>query len=161
MSYTHFDQVSGKNGLGVGAKGSEIALFSGTGMAALPSQFIKGQKFVVGLPSFAAADIGVRFFVAPAPCKVISATEVHSTVAGQAGTMKIELLLSGDEPANGNVCITTAFDLASTANTPVTVTDVIPTYQNLVAGSSLSTLLASGAATSLAGASLSVVMEWT
>lgn len=122
---------------------------------------IAGSRFFANLPIFAAADIGKVFFIAPAACKIISITERHSTVAGQPGTMKIEKLVSGDDPGNGNVVHTTAFNLASAAYTPVTVTDINATYQALAAGDALATLVSSGAATSYAGGSLTVLLEWT
>jgi len=124
------------------------------------AQFLKGQVFTVQLPRLAAADIGLPFFVAPAACEVISASERHVTVAGQAGTMTIEKCTAAEAPGAGDVVLASAFDLVSTANTTVTKSATATAVEQMAAGDALVTKLASGAATSYAGASLTVTMKW-
>jgi len=124
------------------------------------AQFMAGQVFTVQYPSFAAADIAKIFFVAPAACELISASERHVTVAGQAGTMQIEKCTAAEAPTAGDAILASAFDLTSTANTTVTKSAVATGTQVLAAGDSLGLKLASGAATSLASASLTCVMKW-
>lgn len=122
---------------------------------------IKGSRFVVTYPQVAAADVAKTFFIAPAPCKIIEARERHVTVAGQAGTLQIEKLNTGEAPGSGDVLLASAFDLTSTANTPVTKSAVTSGVESLVAGDALCLKLASGAATSYALGTISVTMEWT
>lgn len=122
--------------------------------------FIKGARTVVSFPTFAAADVAKRFWVAPAAGRIISATEIHSVVAGQAGTLQVEKCNTGEAAASGDVVLASAFDLTSTVNTPVSVDAVTDGKEKFVAGDSLFLKLASGSATSLAGASLSLVIEW-
>lgn len=141
------------------ASATVIPVFVGY-QAARNGQYIKGQRIAVSFPTFAAADVAKRFWVAPAACRVISATEIHSVVAGQAGTLQIEKCNTGEAAASGDAVLASAFDLTSTVNTPVTVLAVDDGKEALVAGDSLFLKLASGAATSLAGASLTVVVEW-
>jgi len=130
------------------------------GALALSSQFIKGQKFTVTYPDVAAADVAKTFFIAPAACKIISAYERHVTVAGQAGTLTIEKLTTGEAPGAGDVILAAAFDLASTANTPVTKAGVTTAAGTLAAGDALCLKLASGNAASYALGTITVTMEW-
>ena len=123
-------------------------------------QFIKGQRFTVSFPQVAAADVAKTFFIAPAACKIISAYERHVTVAGQAGTLTIEKLTTGEAPGAGDVILAAAFDLTSTANTPVTKAGVTTAAGTLAAGDALCLKLASGAATSYALGTITVTMEW-
>jgi hypothetical protein len=177
--FTHFKKVCGILGLFVGKHSHEIQvadadghLYHGgteltpsagdfnkvTGLAAgLP---IPGSRFAVSYPQIAAADMGKTFFIAPAACKIILAYERHVTVAGQAGTMQVEKLTSGEAPGAGDALLAQAFDLTSTANTPVTKNGVTTAAGSLAAGDALCLKLASGAATSYAAGSLTVLMQW-
>jgi len=121
---------------------------------------IPGSRFQVSYPQFVAADVAKTFFIAPYACKIVLAYERHVTVAGQAGTLTIEKLASGEAPTAGSVVLAAAFDLTSTANTPVTKAAVTTAAGTLAAGDALCLKLASGAATSLALASMTVLMEW-
>lgn len=122
---------------------------------------IPGTRFIVQYPQVAAADVAKTFFIAPAACKVISAYERHVTVAGQAGTLTIEKLNTGEAPAAGDVVLASAWDLTSTANTPVSKAAVTDGKEVLVAGDALCLKVASGAATSYALGTITVLMEWT
>ena len=123
-------------------------------------KFVPGERFQVTYPQVAAADVAKTFFIAPAACKIISAYERHVTVAGQAGTLTIEILASGEAPGAGNVALAAAFDLTSTANTPVSKAAVTTAHGTLAAGDALALKLASGAATSYALGTITVTMEW-
>lgn len=123
-------------------------------------KFVAGQKFIVQYPQIAAADVAKTFFIAPAACKIIEARERHVTVAGQAGTLQIEKLESGEAPGAGDALLSTAFDLTSTANTPVTKAAVSTAAATLAAGDCLCLKLASGAATSYALGTITVTMQW-
>lgn len=125
----------------------------------LSGQWIKGSRFDVTYPRVAAADVAKTFFIAPVACKVISASERHVTVAGQAGTLQIEKLASGEAPGAGAVTLAAAFDLTSTANTPVTKTALTTSAATLAAGDALCLKLASGAATSYALGTITVTLE--
>ena len=123
-------------------------------------KFIPGSRLEVSF-QIAAANIPQAFWTAPYPCKVIRAYERHVTVAGQAGTLQVEKTPSGTAPGSGTATLASAFDLTSTANTNVII-NATGTIANasLAAGDSLSTKLASGAATSYAGGVITVVLEW-
>lgn len=110
----------------------------------------------IATAAFAAATIGGAFFVAPVACEVVSVVEVHGTAAGQAGTLQIEKCESGEAAGAGVEVLAEAIDLAGTADTPQTESAVSDGNEQLVAGDVLRTKLASGAATSLANAVLSV-----
>lgn len=161
MGYTHFDKVSGINGIAVGEAGSEVALFNGSGAASLPEQFVKGQKFFVHIPFFAASDAAKPFWVAPAACKILSATEVHGTAATSADTLQITKLASGKAPGDASEAdlLATAFALNSTANTPVTKAAVTTSAATFAAGDRLCSKLA-GTGTGYAGGSIVVTMVW-
>ena len=124
------------------------------------SQFIKGQVFTVQYPQVAAADVAKTFFVAPAACEIIAASERHVTVAGQAGTLTIEKLTAAEAPGSGDVLLVAAFDLTSTANTTVTKSAVVSGVEKLAAGDTLCLKVASGAATSYALGTITVTMKW-
>jgi len=124
--------------------------------------FVPGEKFQVTFPQVAAADVAKTFFIAPAACKILSAYERHVTVAGQAGSLTIEKLTSGEAPGSGDVLLASAFSLTSTANTPVTKAAVSdPAITLLAAGDALCLKLASGDAASYALGTITVTMQWT
>ena len=120
-------------------------------------KFIPGSRTEISV-SLAAASLPSLLFTAPYPCQVIRAYERHVTVAGQAGTMQIEKVPSGTAPGSGTNVLGSAFDLTSTANTNAVISGLstVP----LAVGDSLGVKLASGAATSYAGGTLTVVLEW-
>lgn len=120
----------------------------------------KGQTFQVSYQQVAAADVAKTFFIAPSACKILSAYERHVTVAGQDGTLQIEKLTAGEAPTAGDVLLAAAFDLASTANTPVTKAAVTTAAATLASGDALCLKLASGAATSYALGTITVTMQW-
>jgi len=124
------------------------------------SQFLKNSVFTVTIPEVAAADIAKTFFVAPAACETIAASERHVTVAGQAGTLQIEKLNTGEAPGAGDVILAAAFDLTSVANTTVTKVAVADGKEQLVAGDALCLKLASGNAASYALGTITVTMKW-
>ena len=105
---------------------------------------------------FAAADVGDVFFVAPVACEVVSVAEVHGTVAGQAGTLQVEKCEAGEAASAGDEVLASAIDLTGTINTAQTALAVSDGKEQLAAGDMLRTKVASGAATSLADAVLSV-----
>lgn len=129
-------------------------------LALTTGQHVAGSRFTVTYPQVGAADVAKTFFIAPAACKVVSAYERHVTVAGQAGTLTIEKLTTGEAPGNGDVTLAAAFDLTSTANTPVTKAAVTTAAGTLAAGDALCLKVASGAATSYALGTITVTMEW-
>jgi len=121
---------------------------------------IKGSYFGVQYSQVAAADVAKTFYIANAPCKVISAYERHVTVAGQAGALTIEKLATGEAPGSGGVVLATTFNLASTANTPVSVEGVTTAIGTLATGDTLCLKLVSGAATSYALGTIVVLMQY-
>ena len=125
-----------------------------------PAGAIVGSRFQVSFPQVAAADVAKTFFIAPVPCKIISAQERHVTVAGQAGVLNVEKLTSGQAPAGGAVTLTTGWDLTSTANTPVSISSLGTAAATLAAGDALCLKLTSGAATSYALGTITLLMEY-
>jgi predicted RecA/RadA family phage recombinase len=123
-------------------------------------QFIVGQRFEVAYSQIAAADVAKTFWIAPAPCKIISAQERHVTVAGQAATLQIEKLNTGEAPGAGDALLATGFDLTSVANTPVEDLAVANGDEDLVKGDALCLLLAAGNAAAYDLGTITVVLEW-
>lgn len=143
------------------ATGASILTVKANGDVELgTAQFVKGQTFTACFPSFAAADVAKIFFVAPAACEIVSASERHITVAGQPGTLTIEKCTAAEAPGSGDVVLASAFDLVSTANTTVTKSATASGVEVLAAGDALCLKVASGGATSLAGASITCTMKW-
>ena len=173
MSFSHNKGYSAiDSGFAVGKADAEVQAIGPTGQlyqsgtlitatgAELNSLGLLGQKFNVTYPQVAAADVAKTFFIAPAACKIISAYERHVTVAGQPGTLTIEKLTTGEAPAAGDVILAAAFDITSTANTPVTKAGVTTAAGTLAAGDALCLKLASGAATSYDLGTISVTMQY-
>ena len=153
------------SGLSIGNAGAETAVTaSGADLNKIQGLSagapIPGSQFVVTYPQFAAADVAKTFFVAPAACKVVKATERHVTVAGQAGALTVEKLTTGEAPSAGDDLIGTGFDMTSTANTSVTKTMVTTAAGSLAVGDALCLKLQSGNAASYALGTLTVLMEW-
>ena len=170
MGYSNYDKVAGEGGIGVGASGSEVLVIDPTGNITIPAsktltlttgQFVPGQKFVVTYPQVAAADVAKTFFIAPVACKIISGYERHVTVAGQAGVITVEKLTAAEAPGAGDDLFTTGWDLTSTANTSVSKTAVTTAAGTLAAGDALCLKVQSGAATSYALGTVSLVMQWS
>jgi hypothetical protein len=150
--------------------GKALGALAGSATAALIAVWVhksrapsamSGVKFQVPVP-FAAANVtaGNLFFIAPAACRLVSAYEAHGTVAGQSGTLQIEKCNTGEAKTAGDVLLASAFDLTSAASTPVAKAAVSDGREYLVAGDMLRLNLASGAATSLADAAITVLMQW-
>lgn len=151
-----YNRSTGATILTIKADGTNVL----AGDLEIAGQFLKGNRFTVNYPQVAAADVAKTFFTAPAACKVVSAYERHVTVAGQAGTLQIEKLASGEAPGAGSVVLASAFDLTSTANTPVSINAVTTAAGTLAAGDTLCLKVASGAATSYALGTITVTLEW-
>jgi hypothetical protein len=151
---------------GTNFKYGVILDIDGTGGQA-DDRFMPGARDEITYAPIAAATIPVIFWIAPAPCRIISVTERHVTVAGQAGTMQVEKVPSGTAIGSGTVILATALDLTSTANTNVTVLGLTSGAPNaatgaavLSKGDALAGKVASGAATSYANGVMSLVVEW-
>lgn len=125
-------------------------------------KFIPGSRFDIGQSGLTAASFPQILFTAPAPCKLIRAIGRHATVAGQAGTAQLEKVPSGTAPGSGTNLLANAFDLTATINTNQ-VENALPTLStiSLATGDSIGIKVASGAATSYAGGTITVVLEWT
>jgi len=133
-------------------------ILAATGLST--GKFVVGQKFVVTYPQVAAADVAKTFFVAPAACKIVSGYERHVAVAGQAGVLTVEKLTAAEAPGSGDDLFTTGWDLTSTANTSVSKTAVTTAAGTLAAGDALCLKVQSGAATSYALGTISLVMQY-
>jgi hypothetical protein len=143
------------------ATGTTIFSLNSTGDVELGTgQHVKGERFVVSICNFAAASIGIPFFIAPAACKLVSAYERHITVCDAADTMTIEKLTTGEAPGAGDVALAATFTLNSAANTPVTKVAVADGKEIMAAGDALCTKFAAGDGTNYAGANLTVTLEW-
>lgn len=128
---------------------------------ALPAgMFVPGERFTVTYPQVAAADAAKTFWIAPAACKLISAQERHVTVAGQACTLQIEKLNTGEAPGAGDEILATGFDLTSAANTPVEDLAVATGDEDLVKGDALALKVGAGAIAGYALGTIVCVLEW-
>ena len=81
-------------------------------------QNIKGQRFSAAYTPIAAAAIngaGVPFFIAPAPCKVISVQESHATPGATTATLDVVKCGSGIAPGSGTSLITAVFNISNNA----------------------------------------------
>ena len=116
-----------------------------------------GQQFSANGPVFAAATIAMTQFVAPFACTLQSAVGRWSTKAGQAGTMQLEVCRAGEAAGAGNVMLATAFDLTGNNDTSISKAAVTTAYATLAAGDVIRGKLASGAATSLADAQITMI----
>lgn len=122
--------------------------------------------FAVTIPNIAAASIAKPLFIAPRACVLLGAYETHITVAGQAGTMTLEACAAGVAPGSGSVLLAAAWNLESTANTPVwkagdpTVTEGVAANA-VAAGSAVLAKVASGNSASYAGAAITMLLKWT
>lgn len=155
MGTTNFDALVANDGFT-----GPVVIPTGKTLSMADGQFVVGQKFVVTYPQVAAADVAKTFFIAPAACKIVSGYERHVTVAGQAGVLTVEKLTTGEAPGAGDDLFTTGWDLTSTANTPVSKTAVTTAAGTLAAGDTLCLKLQSGAATSYALGSISLVVQY-
>jgi hypothetical protein len=127
----------------------------------IPEGTMVGTNFTISVP-IAAADITANklIFVAPAACKVLKAYEAHTTVAGQAGTLQLEKCNTGEAATAGDNFMASAWDLTSTANTPVEKDSTLDAKASLVAGDMIRLNKASGAATSYADGVVTLLMQW-
>lgn len=119
---------------------------------------IPGRYELIPVSGLAAADAGRVLAVLPAACKLVKALERHVTPAGQAGTIQIEKVPSGTAPGSGTALLATAVDAAGTANTVQTCQ---ASANTLAAGDALAVKTASGALTSLAGMTVTLVVQWS
>lgn len=126
----------------------------------IASDFVKGERFHVTFPNIAAADVAKAFFVAPAPCKIISAYEIHGTACDAADTLQIEKCAPGEAAAAGDELLAAAFTLNTTANTAVTKAALTTAVASLAAGDALLLKIKSGDGTNYAGACITCTMEW-
>jgi len=126
----------------------------------VPESTMLGTKFIVTYPNFAAADMAKMFFTAPAACKCLSAEFDHTTVAGQAGTFTVEKCNTGEAAGAGDAILASAFDAVGTTLVPQNKDSTLNAAASMVTGDVLRLKLASGAVTSLADATLTLLMEW-
>jgi hypothetical protein len=125
-----------------------------------PPETTRTNRFCVAVGPIAAADLGKPIFTAPAPCSLVAAWETHITVAGQAGTLTLEKCNTGEAAGAGEAMLAAAWNLESTANTPVEKAAVADGKEDMIAGDSIFTKVASGAATSYAGGCITLLLEW-
>lgn len=151
--------------------GKAMGALSGSAVAAvcavkvhmpMPEGTMVGTNFQASYGPFAAAQITAAnmFFVAPAACKVLSASFSHTTVAGQAGTMQVEKCTSGEAAGAGDAILAPALNLVGTTLVPETVASTLNAAASMAAGDVLRLKLASGADDSFADGALTLLMQW-
>lgn len=150
----------GKDGIPFGFAQGAVTAGSTTTIGVKLISHKAGERFNVNIGGFAAADDAKGYFIAPAPCKLIEATEAHGVVAGQAGTLQLEKCTTGEDAGAGDELLAADFDLTSTVNTPVTVAALATGVENFADGDMLRLKEASGSSASLADATLTAVFEW-
>jgi predicted RecA/RadA family phage recombinase len=117
-----------------------------------------GAQFSVSM-QFAAADVAKTVFVAPVGCRLLKANARWGTKAGQAGTLTLEKCNTGEAAAAGDVMLAAAFDLTGNNDVPLEKLAVADGKEVMVAGDAIRFKLASGAATSLADACITLWLE--
>ena len=135
------------------------------------SKFIPIEKIVrkdgfyvtANLPSTSAqtASNYGHIFTATGPCEVLIASEVHAVAgtSGSAVTLDIEKLTGTTALGSGSSILATAFDLKSTAYTPVQKQGtLLSTARQLVQGNRLA-LKTSGTLTSLQGVQVTLYIK--
>lgn len=135
-------------------------LVEAAGGLEITEDFVKGLRFHVTFPNIAAADVAKAFFIAPAPCKIISAYEVHGTVCDAADTIQIEKCTTGEDAGAGDELLAAVFTLNSTANTPVLKAAVTTAAASLAVGDALLLKFKSGDGTNYAEGCITCIMEW-
>lgn len=123
-------------------------------------QCVAGQYFTVSFPNIAQADIPKAFFVAPAPCALVSAIETHGTVCDAADTLTIEKCNTGEDAGAGEVMLAAAWTMNSTANTPVSKSAVATGVESMVAGDTMMLKFASGDGTNYAEGCVTCLLKW-
>lgn len=141
------------------ASGGKLSVEAAGGLE-LTSDFVKGECFQVTFPNIAAADVAKAFFVAPAPCKILSAYEIHGTACDAADTLQIEKCTSGEDAGAGDELLAAVFTLNSTKDTPVTKAAVTTAAASLAAGDALLLKFKSGDGTDYAEGCITCTMEW-
>jgi hypothetical protein len=102
------------------------------------------------------------FFTAPRPLEIMGVSETHRVPGSDAGTvtLNLEILGSGVALDSGNTVLKTAFNLKSTANTPVTYTGYgLTTTRKMLEGERLA-LKDAGTLTAVAGLSVTVYFKF-
>ena len=132
----------------------------GTNLELDTGQHVKGSRFIVTSSEFALAELPQRIFIAPAPCKLISAYEIHRVISSDGGLMQLEKCNTGEAATAGEVMLGANFLMTSTAATPVTSNAVTTTVANMVAGDSIYTKLVSGNGTNYADGIITATLEW-
>jgi len=165
MGTTHFDKVSGINGLFVGKSGSEVAVADSVGQlksvgVLVPNTFIITDS-LQGTTAATAANYGV-FFIAPFACEVVSVRENHTTAGSDAGAVTLDVeKLTGVQASGAGVAVlgATKITLNGTAET-VQAPELTATLANkqLATGDKLN-LLDAGALTAVAGVSIAVELK--
>jgi len=144
-----------------GAFNAAAATLSGV-LTLSSGQYVKGSRFTVTFSSAAAPTAGMKLFVAPVACKVISAYESHGVVCDAADVGNIEKLNTGEAAGAGDVVLATGFTLNSTINTPVTRAAVAgedAPKASLIAGDSLAWRYTTGDGTDTALVNLTITLE--
>jgi len=119
-------------------------------------------QFVINRFMNATTDMPVAFFIAPAPCKVVSVSESHGAVdATTKAGLNILKVASGAAPSTGSKVLDTTFNMTSTINTPVKINATSNTnYSQLTTGDRISGWLDTSGVTSTPASMITLVMEW-
>lgn len=181
MNYSNFTNLAAET-IAFGPPGQEIPLgeamaayFQNDGLMALrnsnppPAEadfealygahtlgLLNGAPLYVCIP-FSAADVGKVIGMVPASYRLLYADERHTTPAGQACTVQVELLESGVTPGEGTNLLESPLDLALSANIVRTQSgnDTITSDMDAIA-----LKLVNGDSTSLAGGHLSLCFHY-
>jgi len=143
------------------ATGTEILTIDSDGDIELGTeQCIAGQYFTVSFPNIAQTDVAKAFFVAPAPCTLVSAIETHGTVCDAGDTLTIEKCNTGEDAGAGDVMLAAAWTMNSTANTPVSKAALTTAAASMVAGDTMMLKFASGDGTNYAEGCVTCLLKW-
>ncbi len=136
-----------------------IATFNNTDGLVLPAQHLKGTRFTINSQELAAADFPVPLFIAPAPCKVISAYESHGAIGNTSLRIDLEVLNSTLSAGNGTTPLNGSFNGTSAIDTPVSLNATSAGIATLAAGGRLGAV-STGAPLNYATGQITITMEW-
>lgn len=119
------------------------------------------SAFLFGTAPATAANYDV-FFVAPRPCEILWVSETHRVAGSDPGsvTLNLEILDSGEALGAGDSVLSTAFDLKSTANVPVTRSGTSLTSNRVLTEGDRLALVDSGTLTAVAGLCVTVYFKF-
>jgi hypothetical protein len=128
-----------------------------TGATQASGAFPTAGRFTVKSETIANASFPAPFFIAPAPCYLVSCYETHATKSTTGQNAQLEYLSAGTAPGSGTGMLNASLALDITNNTPQTV--VVGAVSNLTTGERCG-LRSSAAGATYAGGHFVATFQW-